>query len=141
MRKSIVVAAGLLATGLTWSYGHAATVTYNATLNAAAEVPAGTSSGTGSAAVAVDPETRAVSWTVEYSGLTGPAMAAHIHCGALPGANAGVAVNLGHELASPIKGSGTMTPAQYADLTAGKCYVNIHTAANKGGEIRGQLEK
>jgi len=32
-----------------------------------------------------------------------------------------------------------MTPAQMADLQAGKCYVNIHTAANPGGEIRGQL--
>jgi hypothetical protein len=32
-----------------------------------------------------------------------------------------------------------MTDAQLADLTSGKCYVNIHTAANKGGELRGQL--
>ena len=32
-----------------------------------------------------------------------------------------------------------LTAAQVADLMAGKWYVNIHTAANKGGEIRGQL--
>ena len=43
--------------------------------------------------------------------------------------------------ASPIKGSATLTDAQAADLDAGKYYVNIHTAANKGGEIRGQITK
>jgi hypothetical protein len=39
---------------------------------------------------------------------------------------------------SPIKGSATLTAAQAADLLAGKWYVNLHTAANGGGEIRGQ---
>jgi hypothetical protein len=82
-----------------------------------------------------------VSWSVTYSGLSGPPAAAHIHCGAAAGANAGVAVDLGKNLASPIQGSGTMTDAQMADLQAGKCYVNIHTANNKGGELRGQLAK
>ena len=84
--------------------------------------------------------TKDVTWSVNYCGLSGPAAAAHIHCGAAAGANAGVAVNLdGTNLASPIQGSGSMTDAQLADLQAGKCYVNIHTASNKGGEVRGQL--
>ena len=39
------------------------------------------------------------------------------------------------------EGSATLTDAQAADMMAGKWYVNIHTAANKGGEIRGQLTK
>jgi len=68
-----------------------------------------------------------------------PPAAAHIHCGAAAGANAGVAVPLGTNLASPIQGSATLTDAQLADLQGGKCYVNVHTAANKGGEVRGQL--
>jgi hypothetical protein len=38
-----------------------------------------------------------------------------------------------------MQGSGAMTDAQLADLQAGKCYVNVHTDANKGGELRGQL--
>ena len=38
-------------------------------------------------------------------------------------------------------GSATLTDAQTADLAAGKWYVNVHTAANKDGEIRGQLVK
>ncbi len=119
----------------------AAVVTYKASLGGAAEVPPVNSAGKGAAAVNVDAATKAISWRVEYSGLSGPAAAAHIHCGAAPGANAGVAVPLGSapNLASPITGTGTMTDAQLADLQAGKCYVNVHTATNKGGEIRGQL--
>ena len=42
---------------------------------------------------------------------------------------------------SPVEGSATLTDAQAADLVAGKYYVNIHTAANPGGEIRGQVTK
>jgi hypothetical protein len=139
MRKSIVAAVGLLATGMVWATAHADMVSYKATLTASAEVPPTTSQGTGTAAVSVDTASKEVTWSVTYTGLTGPATAAHIHCGALPGANSGVAVNFGHTLASPINGKGKMTAAQLADLAAGKCYVNIHTAANKGGEIRGQL--
>jgi hypothetical protein len=41
--------------------------------------------------------------------------------------------------ASPIKGSATLTDAQISDLEAGRTYINLHTANNKGGEIRGQL--
>ncbi|MEA2847637.1 MAG: hypothetical protein QOG78_2918, partial [Rhodospirillaceae bacterium] len=44
-------------------------------------------------------------------------------------------------LASPLKGDATLTDAQAADLAAGKWYFNVHTAANKGGEIRGQVMK
>ena len=44
-------------------------------------------------------------------------------------------------LASPLKGEATLTDAQAADLAAGKWYFNVHTAANKGGEIRGQVMK
>jgi hypothetical protein len=138
MRKTALVL-GLLATAALWPTAHAATVAYKAALNTASEVPPVPGAGKGSAAVNVDTATKAVSWRVEYSGLSGPAAAAHIHCGAAAGANAGVAVSLGTNVASPIQGSGTLTDAQLADLQAGKCYVNVHTAANKGGEIRGQL--
>jgi hypothetical protein len=120
-----------------WASAQAAD-TYKATLNGASEVPPVTSTATGSATVTADTATKKVTWSVTYTGLT-PA-AAHIHCGAAAGANAGVAVPLTAG-PSPMAGSGTMTEAQLADLAGGKCYVNIHTAANKGGEIRGQLAK
>ena len=56
------------------------------------------------------------------------------------GENAGVAIPFKGKLKSPIKGSAVLTDAQAADLMAGKDYVNVHTAANKDGEIRGQVE-
>jgi CHRD domain-containing protein len=138
MRKT-VLALGLLAAAASWPIAQAATTTYKAALSTTAEVPPVQGAAKGSAAINVDTATKAITWRIEYSGLSGPAAAGHIHCGAAAGANAGVAVSFGDKLASPIQGSGTMTDAQMADLQAGKCYVNIHTAANKGGEVRGQL--
>ncbi len=67
--------------------------------------------------------------------------AGHFHGPAEPGKNAGVVVPFTSVATSPIEGSATLTDAQAADLVAGKYYVNIHTDANKGGEIRGQVTK
>jgi hypothetical protein len=78
---------------------------------------------------------------VSYSGFTGPATAAHFHGPAASGANAGVVVPVQGALPSPIKGTATLTDAQAADLTSGEWYFNIHTEANKAGEIRGQVLK
>lgn len=140
MRKTALVL-GLLGAVAVWPMAQAAVTTYKATLGGTSEVPPVTTGGKGTAAVNVDTATKKISWRVDYSGTSGPVAAAHIHCGAAAGANAGVAVALGTapNLASPLQGSGTLTDAQLADLTAGKCYVNLHTAANKGGELRGQL--
>jgi hypothetical protein len=71
--------------------------------------------------------------------LSGDATAAHFHGPATPGVNAGVTVPMKAPLTSPITGEATLTPEQAADLMAGKWYFNVHTAANPGGEIRGQL--
>ena len=140
MRKTTLAAIGLLATALTCGYSQAATETFKGTLSGAAEVPPVTTAATGTATVAFDPATKMITYNVTYSGLSGPAAAAHIHCGALAGANSGVAVPFPNA-ASPISGTATLTDAQAADLEAGKCYVNVHTADNKGGEIRAQLTK
>jgi hypothetical protein len=43
--------------------------------------------------------------------------------------------------ASIVGGEATLTPEQVADLLAGKWYANIHTQANPGGEIRGQVTR
>ncbi|MBV9018261.1 MAG: CHRD domain-containing protein [Alphaproteobacteria bacterium] len=138
MRKTALTIALFAAAAFT--YANAATVAYKANLAGGTEVPPIQSPGKGSATVNVDTATKQVTYRVEFSGLSGPAAAAHIHCGAAAGANAGVAVPLGGaNPTSPITGQATMTDAQIADLQAGKCYVNVHTAANKGGEIRGQL--
>lgn len=116
----------------------ASAATVSAELSSAAEVPPNPSTAKGTMEGSFDPATRMLSWTVTYSGLTGPATMGHFHGPAMAGANAGVALPFRGEVGSPIKGSATLTPEQAADLMAGKWYVNIHTAAHPGGEIRGQ---
>jgi CHRD domain len=112
-----------------------------ATLDGASEVPPTTSAGKGTADIDYDAATKKVTWKLTYSGLTGPATAAHFHGPAEAGKNAGVAIAIANAISSPVDGSATLTDAQAADLLAGKYYVNIHTAANPGGEIRGQVTK
>jgi hypothetical protein len=112
-----------------------------ATLSSAAEVPANTSAGKGTADIDYDAGTKKLSWKLTYSGLTGPATMAHFHGPAEAGKNAAVAIVIPNATSSPVDGSATLTDAQAADLLAGKYYVNVHTAANPGGEIRGQVTK
>lgn len=114
---------------------------YKATLSGAQEVPANTTKGTGTADVTYDPATHTLSWTVTYSGLTGPATMAHFHGPAAAGANAGVVVPIGGAgMSSPAKGTAKLTDAQATELKTGMLYVNVHTAEHKGGEIRGQVK-
>jgi hypothetical protein len=111
-----------------------------ASLDGKSEVPPNTSAASGSADVDFDASSKKLSWKLNYSGLSGPATAAHFHGPAEPGKNAGVAVPISNT-ASGSEGSATLTDAQAADLAAGKYYINVHTAANPGGEIRGQVTK
>jgi hypothetical protein len=112
-----------------------------AVLDAKSEVPPNASTATGSADIDFDPATKKLTWKLTYSGLSGPATAAHFHGPAEVGKNASVAVPITNAGSSPVEGSATLTDAQAADMMAGKCYVNVHTAANPGGEIRGQVTK
>ena len=107
-------------------------------LRAGNEVPMNASSGTGTVDAALNKDTNLLRWKVTYSGLTGPASAGHFHGPAAVGSNAGVVVPWQSAM-SGSEGSATLTPAQTADLLAGRWYANIHTAANPGGEVRGQM--
>lgn len=115
--------------------------TYKATLNGASQVPPVATKGIGSITCSYDTATKKLTWTVTYSDLSGPPTAAHFHGPAAAGANAGVVVPQKDGLASPMKGEATLTDAQAADFQAGRWYFNVHTEANKGGEIRGQVTK
>lgn len=116
-----------------WSSTH-----LGGTLTGAQEVPPVTTGGTGTLDASYDKKSHKLAYTVTYSGLSGPATAAHFHGPAAPGANAGVIVPFA-SAASPIKGEATLTDAQAADLLAGRWYVNVHTRAHPGGEIRSQV--
>ncbi len=138
MNKTVIA---MVALGTVAFAGSASAEKLKATLDGKSEVPPTTSSGTGTADLDYDAATKKLTWKVTYSGLSGPATAAHFHGPAEAGKNAGVAVAIPNAASSPVEGSATLTDAQAADLLAGKLYVNIHTAANPGGEIRGQVMK
>jgi hypothetical protein len=122
------------------SAASAATISYNARLNGSNEVPKTDSKGTGRFKGTFDTQTKALAYTLTFDGLTGPATAAHIHGPATRAQSAGVVAPLGDKNpTSPISGSVTLTDDQVMALQSSKLYVNVHTAANPGGEIRGQL--
>ena len=135
---STFVLAAAITPGLTTAPAFAEMLAFKADLKGASEVPPTDSTATGTATVDVDTATKELKWTIQYSGLTGDATAAHFHGPAAVGENAGPAVDISGKIES---GSTTLTDAQLADLQAGKLYVNIHTAKFPDGEIRGQVEK
>ena len=108
------------------------------TLSGGNEVPAVSTSASGSGTVTVNRD-RSVSARITVTGMT--ATAAHIHTGA-PGANGPVAVPFtksGDNTFVAPEGA-KMTEEQYASYKAGNTYVNVHSAKNPGGEVRGQLK-
>jgi hypothetical protein len=121
---------------------HAATISFRADLKASSEVPANDSAGTGTLTATLDTETSELKYHVEFTGLTGPVVAAHFHGPAAEGVNAKPQIPVkSSPIASPIDGKATVTPEQAKDLTDGKWYFNLHTSANPAGEIRGQVLK
>ncbi|MCK1616135.1 CHRD domain-containing protein [Bradyrhizobium sp. 159] len=119
---------------------NAEVVKLQAELKGSNEVPPNSSTGSGKAEASYDTETKVLTYSVTYAGLTGAAMGAHFHGPGEAGKNAGIVLPF-KTVQSPIQGSATLTDAQAADLLAGKWYANIHTAANPGGELRGQMMK
>ena len=81
-----------------------------------------------------------LAWRLTFSGLSGSATAAHIHLGA-QGHAGPVEIPLCGPCVSTVKGTSTVTAAQATALLHGGDYVNVHTADNSGGEIRGQIQR
>jgi LPXTG-motif cell wall-anchored protein len=121
---------------------------YFADLNGAQENPPVATAATGKGIAVVATNNSSVTYIVSYTGLSGTANAAHIHTGAV-GVNGGVILPLA---VGPSPMTGTLTSADFAAsgpvttfaqaisaIGAGTTYFNIHTTANPGGEIRGQI--
>ena len=135
---AFAVAASLAVAALAFG-ARASSVGVTAKLNAKQEVPA-----------QVVKDTRAkgrftgtlvgskLKWKLTFSGLTGPATAAHIHLGAM-GKAGNVAIPLCAPCKSGVHGKATLSASLKSALAHHKLYVNVHTAKNPNGEIRGQL--
>ncbi len=149
--KKLAVATGgatacalaLIVVGAATARPEATTIKVSTAMNAAQEVPAPTGNVAGARGTFTATVTKAASgatlrWTMRFSGLTGPAAAAHIHTGRT-GQAGGVAVALCGPCSSPASGSATANAATLAALQNGGAYVNVHTATNGDGEIRGQI--
>ena len=142
MNKPACFAATIaLLVGFGLTAARAEMIALKADLKGSNEVPPNSSPASGKAEATLDTVTKVLTWTVTFKDLSGPPVGAHFHGPAEPGKNAGIVVPFKTVEKSPIQGSATLSDAQIADLLAGKWYANIHTAANPGGELRGNMAK
>lgn len=111
-----------------------------APLSGANEVPPVTTAAKGTLTATYDTTSKKLSWKGSYTGLTGPVTGSHFHSAEKATMNGTIQVPI-VAATSPFEGSATLTDAQAADVMAGRFYINIHTAVNPGGEIRGQVTK
>jgi CHRD domain-containing protein len=142
-RRGVIVLAACL-TGITaWTVpSNAEPLSFKVALTGTQQVPPVETTGIGTADLSYDPATRTVTWNVSYSNLSGPATMAHFHGPAGQGKNGPVVIWLtekGKPAESPTKGQATLTPDQAQQFTAGEWYINVHTQAHPGGEVRGQV--
>ncbi len=110
---------------------------YVANLEAMQEVPPNVSPAMGTGIFVIDVVNDTISYRIEFGGLTAAETAAHFHGPAGPGVNAGVLVAL--PAGNPKAGVWNYPAALEPDVLGGRIYVNIHSAAFPGGEIRGQV--
>ena len=132
-RLAMLLAAGALALS-----SAAMAQAVKVTLSGAEEVPPVKTDARGQGTITIGDD-RSVSGEVATTGVEGTM--AHIHEGA-KGTNGGIAIPLEDAGGGKWKvpAGAKLTDAQYQAFKAGKLYVNVHSAANKGGEVRGQLE-
>jgi hypothetical protein len=127
----------LVAALLSLSSFASAQVTLTAQLTGAQETPPTTSTGNGLAVFTLDASRTHLSYDVVISGLSN-VTAAHIHLGA-PGVPGPIEIGLADGPFTHLTGSATVPEGLSNSILAGDTYINVHTAANPGGEIRGQV--
>jgi hypothetical protein len=144
-RMTAGLAAGALVVAGLASAGATTTYKVSATLNAKQEIPkqvvkAPNATGSFSGTYVEHGKTATLKWKLTYAKLTGAASAAHIHLGKT-GVSGNVIVPLcAGNCHSGMTGTAKISSKIVAQIEAGKTYVNVHTAKNPNGEIRGQVK-
>ena len=118
----------------------AKTINFMAVINGGQEVPATSSNAFGNAFLTLDTQTGALCFAISYDflSLSSAEIAANFHAPASPGQNAAGVFPL--PAGSPKNGCvGPLSSNLQRALVNGRFYINIHTATNLGGEIRGQV--
>jgi len=116
-------------------------LTFDASFDGSQENPAVDTRGKALAIATVRPDLSEVEYFVVFDSLSGPPSAAHFHTGDV-GANGGVVINMSGDInGNTISGSQPLTIDLLNQMLEGGLYMNIHTAAHPGGEIRGQVYK
>ena len=133
---ALVLASAALATAKKETYSFKATLT-GAQEVPKPEAPAG-AGGTFTAKSVESGKTVRFTWKLTFQGLSGKAIAAHVHFGK-KGVAGGVAVSLCGPCTSGQTGRATIASKVEDALETGKAYVNVHTVKNPKGEIRGQV--
>ena len=126
------------------SHAFALIIPIQATLTGAGEVPTNNSPARGLMEGTFDTDTNTLTWTVTYSGLSSPPIAAHFHgpvsyLGLTPEENAPIQVGTPGNLASPFHGVAKIDDTQAKDLKDGRWYFNLHSKDFVAGEIRGPV--
>ena len=135
----LTVVVVLVAVGLSASSLASSGVTWKAELSATQEIPKQVVKNTGAQGTFMGTLSGSkLKFKLTFSGLTGSASAAHIHLGRL-GKSGNVLLPLCAPCKRPVVKTVTVSNAVQTDFRKGLLYVNIHTAKNPNGEIRGQL--
>lgn len=167
--RILTAALAILLASVLATPSQAAVMTWSAHLSAGQEIPPNASTATGNGWVQFDAVTNELSLYVDWQGLTGDGVQAHIHCCvATPPGNVGIAIDLWLPADEPRPATGTFSASWDLDLVnpfrlsfvtanggtvlgalqalidamdagEGRAYFNIHTAQFPGGEIRGNL--
>ena len=135
---AVLAAVGLFVAGLALAASGSSSTKFSAKLAARSETPRPKGAVRATGLFTATMTGSSLAWRLSFARLTGKALAAHIHIGR-PGVAGPVAVPLCGPCASGAHGTKRLTARARSALLTGRAYVNVHTAKNPAGEIRGPV--